>query len=205
MTADRSLGAGPVKLKVSLTQEPNNLGSVRFKITLTYIGQGRSSKQINRCFQCDYSHANNLFIFTMLAWLWLYRFICSDNKDIVLLPKPFIIQLYASYSIHSLSLSLSPINRSGLPWHGSRLTHATPILRLPWAVTKPIHISHDITNGGDSVTPAIHSITVSDGQIVSTLYYPHHWLYLSAFKNQRMKKTWVTIYVHPFIIWVEEI
>lgn len=67
MTADRSLGAGPVKLKVPLTQEPNNLGSVRFKITLTYIGQGRSSKQINRCFQCDYSHANNLFIFTMLA------------------------------------------------------------------------------------------------------------------------------------------
>lgn len=46
MTADRSLGAGPVKLKVSLTQEPNNLGSVRFKITLTYIGQGRSSKQL---------------------------------------------------------------------------------------------------------------------------------------------------------------
>lgn len=46
MTADRSLGAGPVKLKVSLTQEPNNLGSVRFKITVTYIGQGRSSKQL---------------------------------------------------------------------------------------------------------------------------------------------------------------
>lgn len=46
MTADRSLGAGLVKLKVSLTQEPNNLGSVRFKITLTYIGQGRSSKQL---------------------------------------------------------------------------------------------------------------------------------------------------------------
>lgn len=54
MTADRSLGAGPVKLKVSLTQEPNNLGSVRFKITLTYIGQGRSSKTLMQTI-CLYS------------------------------------------------------------------------------------------------------------------------------------------------------